>query len=375
MIRRLWNRIALSPRHLGSISMLLLVGMLIACLWPFHTPKNAVSSTPGGGVSFGQHGVLLSNDPLIVPGDRTTASCSFELWLDPDLKRNMGTIFAIYTPENPRLFSVSQWRTGLAVRSESVGDPLRTGTAPSYTHDVLMPGKTVFLTITSGKRGTQVYVDGILSKTSPRFYITNAMLSGKLVVGTAANSDSAWHGRLRGLAIYSSTLEPEEIEKHYVSWTGNGRPEIRAPNTLIALFLFKENTGRFFHNEIAGGTGLYMPESYVIPAKSVFGAPSLENGRDIIENIIGFIPLGFTLCGYIVTSRRMRMPVVVTILLCGILSLAIETLQIFLPTRDSDMTDVITNVLGSAIGALAYRWGASRWSVRGATVAGKVPVV
>jgi glycopeptide antibiotics resistance protein len=49
-----------------------------------------------------------------------------------------------------------------------------------------------------------------------------------------------------------------------------------------------------------------------------------------------------------------------TVLLCGLFSLLIESLQWFLPTRDSDMTDVITNIAGSAVGALLYtvsrRW-------------------
>jgi hypothetical protein len=372
IIRRLWNRIALSPRYLGWLSILLLMGMLIACLWPFYRPQNAASWIEGGGVTFDQHSVLLSSDALIVPGNRESVSCSFELWLVPGFARNMGTILAIYSPKNPRQFVVDQWRTGLAVRAASVGDPLRTGTAPSYTHDVLKPGKAVFVTVTSGQPGTQVYIDGILRKTSPHFFITNRMLSGKLVLGTAASADSTWLGRLRGLAIYDRTLDPAEIREHYVTWTGSGRPEVSDPEALLALFLFKE---RSFRNEVAGGTGLYLPQRYVIPAKSVLSAPSLENPQDIIENIIGFIPLGFTLCGYIVTSRRMRMPVVITILLCGVLSLLIETLQIFLPTRDSDLTDVITNVIGSAIGALAYQWGASRWSARPAPVAGKVTVV
>jgi VanZ family protein len=345
-----------SRGFLGAASLLLLLGILIACLWPFHAPRNTASwERAGPGITFGRYGVLLGYKSLIVPGDPEAASASLELWLQPDPTRDRGSILAIYSGENPRQFSIEQFHTGLAVRSLAVGDPIRMGGAPSYTSDVFTPGKSVFITITSSERGTAVYADGSLLKVTPTFRITNRMLSGKFVAGTAASWDNSWHGQLLGLAIYNYALNPEEVREHKVSWTSNGRPAIRDPGSLLALYLLKERTGRVIRDEVPAASDLYIPETYVVPAQDVLSPLSLEDRADILANIVGFLPFGFALCGYLSTFHRTRMMVVAATVTCGCLSLLIETLQIFLPTRDSSMTDVVSNLLGGAIGAVLYR--------------------
>ena len=351
------NRIPRNPRFLGAITLLLLLGILIACLWPFRAPKNTVAWVTGGhGVVFGPHGEILGSMPLVVPGDREGASASVEIWLQPDPVRDMGTILGVYSSANPRQLAITQWHSGMAIRSAAVGNPFRTYGARAFTPDIFTPGKSVFVTITSSAQGTEVYLNGNLSKLTPTFRITNQMLSGNLVAGTAATTDDDWHGQLRGLAIYKRALDPEQVRNHFASWTGDGRPDIRDSDALLALYLFGERTGRSIHNEFAKGGDLYIPERYSIPVKDVLAPPALDNWADIISNIVGFLPLGFALCGYLITSRRTRLAAVSTTVLCGGFSLVIESLQAFLPTRDSSMMDVITNLLGGAIGALLYRW-------------------
>jgi glycopeptide antibiotics resistance protein len=69
--------------------------------------------------------------------------------------------------------------------------------------------------------------------------------------------------------------------------------------------------------------------------------------------------LGFLLCAYFTSVRQVKHGVWAVIVLSAIVSFTIEVLQAYLPTRDSGPTDVITNSLGTAVGAGLYRIAAS----------------
>jgi glycopeptide antibiotics resistance protein len=76
-------------------------------------------------------------------------------------------------------------------------------------------------------------------------------------------------------------------------------------------------------------------------------------------NIGGFIPLGFFVCAYLTIVRQLTRPALVTIILGAAVSVTIEVLQAYLPTRDSGMTDILTNTLGTGLGVALYRWPAT----------------
>src|SRR5438034_11599511 len=87
------------------ICVLLFIGILIATLWPFHSPINGVAWIGTGGIRFQGHGTVISDGA--VKAISTEDACSFEIRLRP--RRNESrTIFSVYAPEAPQKFSLRQ---------------------------------------------------------------------------------------------------------------------------------------------------------------------------------------------------------------------------------------------------------------------------
>ena len=353
-------------RHLCAS---VLVIILTAGLWPFHAPKNEVGWISNGkGLHFGKHGVILSPDAFSLAGSKPGISCSVEIWFQPDHGDTGGTILAFYTPEDRIVgFSLHQsiddllLRRGTAYRGRAK--------AKLYIAHLFRKSKQLFVTITSSAQGTVVYVNGALVRTSPLFELTTEDLTGQLVVGNNPLADDGWQGQLRGLAIYNRELTAAEVLQHYDAWTTNQKAEIKNEGP-VALYLFNEGMGNVVHNQMNSGTDLHIPEHYF-----VLHAPFLERPWDefnpnwgycknVLINIGGFVPLGFFFCAYFSSVRRLDRAVLATIALGGAVSLTIEVLQAFLPTRDSGMTDIITNTLGTGIGASVVQLRISAGSTR-----------
>ncbi len=111
--------------------------------------------------------------------------------------------------------------------------------------------------------------------------------------------------------------------------------------------------------------------------------PRYWTGFDVGINILGYMPAGFFLSLAACRTGRGRHAVVRSTLVCLVLSMCMETVQIYLPARVPSNADFGLNVLGGWIGALSAsflerlgvlaRWGRlrARWFVpdaRGALV-------
>jgi hypothetical protein len=345
---------------LGLFCASILAGILMAGLWPFHAPKNEVSWLhDGDGLHFGRHGVMLASVASRLAGSKAGVSCSVEILLRPDNPDTGGALLAFYSPEDRVVtFSLYQSLDDLLLRRVTVYQHRRTRTK-WYIDHVFAKNKQVLVTITSSSRGTAVYVDGTLAGTSQRFEVSRMDLTGQVVVGNSPIADNGWRGQFKGLGIYNRELTPAEVEQHYSSWKGNSPAEIRNAGP-VALYLCNERNGNVVHDQMDSANDLHIPEKYLVLNEPFLEAlwdefyPGWSYYMNILINVCGFVPLGFCFCAYLSASRFPDRPVLAAIVFGAVVSFAIEALQSFLPTRASGMTDIITNTLGTAIGATLY---------------------
>ena len=333
--------------------------ILYAGLHPFHDPANEVAWVPNAhAVRFGEYGTVLSSGPFPPPGS-STVERSIEIWVQPGKVDDSNTLVAFYSPASARYLSLTQAESDLEIRIQSLAAWRREKTERLNFADAFRDGKSAFWTVTFGPSGTAIYRDGALVRRSP-MRPSSGEISGELVVGNSPIFNDSWSGVLHGLAIYDTALDGSRIARHYASWANTGSPALIADDGCIALYLFDEHAGRTVHNKARLKNDLYIPTKYLVLRQTVLDPVwrafswSLGFWKDAFINVAGFVPFGCFFCAYF-SARGLRLPALRAAILGAAISVFIELTQTRLPTRDSSMSDLINNTVGSILGAAAYR--------------------
>jgi hypothetical protein len=346
---------------LAVICLLILLSILVAGLWPFHAPRNEVSWLSGGeGLLLGKYGSIVTMEGFKASESKTDYSSSIELWVEPRRGDQWGTILAFYMPDRQVLpFQLRQFRDSLELERNPVGPLSNSRKAKFDIGSVFIRSKLVFVTISSDREGTAIYVNGLLVRKSSNFRLSNQDLIGQLIIGNAPDTTDTWSGTLKTVAIYDRGLTADEAYRHYAE-RAMGKGANLADWGATALYRFDEGNGSIVHSSAGSATDLLIPKRFFVLREQFLELPWNEfyprwsYWKNIGINIAGFIPLGFFVCAYFSLGRKFNQAVAMTVLLGFSVSLTIEVLQALLPTRDSGTTDLITNTFGTAMGAVLY---------------------
>jgi VanZ family protein len=186
-----------------------------------------------------------------------------------------------------------------------------------------------------------------------------------LLLGHAPDGQEEWQGDLLGLAFYPRALSGGEVAAHVQAWRESNTAALA--KDAAALYAFDERAGGTVHDRAKNGDDLVIPRRFRVLHNTpleVPAHPSMSDVQDAAVNILGFIPFGFLVAAYwqqAANYSRSR-AVALTVVLGLATSLLIELLQVYVPSRDSSLLDVINNTIGSAVGALfpasILRWRA-----------------
>lgn len=349
-------------RLLTLVCALVLGGILIAGLWPFHAASNDVSwLSLQTSLFFGKHGSIISAGTFEASPLQADSPGSLEISLEPSRVDSGGTVLAFYRPTNRTVpFVLRQFVDGLLIQRK--GQEPKSQTTSVYVDDVFSRLQPMLLTVSSGEQGTAIYVDGMLVKKARDFKFSSRDMNGQLIVGNAPSARNNWCGKLKGLTFYDRELPAAEVAQHFADWTKAKRPNLVKSEGVVASYLFNEGKGNVVHNQVDSATDLVIPERYFVLDQQLLVRPWKEfHSRwsywvDVGINIAGFIPFGFCFRALFAKIEKVKRATAITIALGFVVSLTIEVLQAFLPTRDSGMTDLITNTFGTAMGAMLCTW-------------------
>jgi hypothetical protein len=357
-------RIVGEKKALASLCLLIFGVMFVAAFWPFRLhPKNRVTwLAHEHGLRFTGAGIVLSSKKFELPNSGAPAGVSFEIWLKPSQEKYSTALLAVSSSANPNQFRLRQAGDTLLVLEQPFASSRHSAATGLWVSHAFQARQPSFIAISAGAEGTTVYVNGVPTKESSTFRLTDRDFSGQLVVGSSPDAYDTWRGELLGMALFSRELTQARVSEHYQAWL-QGRPEVLKNDQPAALYVFEEGVGNVVHDQMTSGSDLVIPQSFRIPFKPFLKSPWREFYlnraylRDVLINVSGFVPFGFFFCMYLSWGQASRKTVLATIVLGALFSLTIEVLQWYIPMRDSGTTDILTNTLGTALGAVLYRSG------------------
>ena len=344
-------------RLLPLICLAISLGLLFAGLWPFQfRPANNVHWI-GGRPACGSinYGIVYGKEPLFAPGGPIDLALPFTIRMEvrprEEPSGSLPRILSAYDGDGRELFFLGQWRSELILRilKEERSFHLRYretgagGLRKDVTHSIVLRSDNHVLTL---------FVDGVSAKT--RSGVDFSLLSDKrgpawMILGNSPSGESPWRGDILSLSFYPEALSPGDIESRG-----------RAP---VIRYGFSEGSGSVCRGGADPRYDLSIPAVFRAPAKGILVPPwrvqeyNRSFWKDVFVNILGFIPFGFAVYAWADKSgkRKIAMAMSSTLLLGAGISLFIELLQVYLPTRDSSLTDVMNNVLGTYIGARLFQ--------------------
>jgi VanZ family protein len=286
---------------------------------------NGASFDDTGAIEFTSFGIARSDaPPPWVAAAMASHQLELHLRVRPTLPGQTGParIFTLSADTYHRNLTVGQQGEDLIIRLRTPSSD-RNGLPQIRVPGVMDTARTVDVHLLVKDETAEVRIDGA---TRGRIALGSRPLAAwdpgyRLALGNELTLDRPWQGRVE-------------------------RAEVRTPG--------------FTMDYAAPGSPLDVPSPYWAfhqPPQLVPFRPFAPG--DIAVNILFFIPLGFIIGMW----RRGRSPTATTRLAIVVgfaLSLSLEVLQLFIPTRQPALTDIILNTLGAALGVLVAR----RWIAR-----------
>jgi len=363
---------------LVGLSAAILFGIIVFGLNPkgfdFSNRVSWITEQPG--IRFGKYGIAYTHpsNEWIEQNSLESGGFSMEIALKPISyhEERFNIIFAIHDGKDRNQLLAGQWRSHIIIMN---GDDYKhkRGIKRIAINAASLSSKKMLIAITTGKEGTKVYVDGQLAHTKTDLTLKMPDKNkSRLLIGNSVYGKNSWRGDIYGLAFYGYTLTNQDAETHFNRWSRDQSFLFAKKDNPFVLYIFDEKEGSEAIDHGPGNHHLKIPRHMQILKREILAPPwqGAELSRsfiiDIVLNLVGFIPAAFILNLLFVNISGSigKYSAVTTILLCFFISLFIEIAQAWMPSRSSQMLDLILNTFGAFFGVMLCR-SFLRWTREG----------
>ncbi|HUV78363.1 MAG TPA: VanZ family protein [Desulfobacterales bacterium] len=360
----------ISSIYLVGLSVAILFGILIFGLRPkgfnFSNGVNWITDQPG--IRFSKYGIAYTNPFFELIGDNISKpNCfSIEIALRPasyqENKANF--ILSLHDGMDRNQLLMWQYHSWIILMNGDDYDHKRRTKRIAVDIASLSP-KTRFVTVTTGEEGTEVYLDGqsVIRKRDLTLKIPNGGKT-RLLLGNSVYGKQPWRGDIYGLAFYGHALTAQDAAFHFDRWVQVHNFTFAKKEKPFVLYVFDEKVGERALDQAVGNNHLKIPSRIHILEKKILSSAwtTFKFKRifiqDIIINFVGFIPFGFFLTATLIKlgGAFEKHDVLIAVSFCFAVSLIIEIFQAWIPSRHSEMLDLILNTFGALIGAIMVRF-------------------
>ncbi len=339
--------------------------MLAATLHPFNfLSANGVQWLSGEpGLYFNGRGMALTGRDI---SSNAYDAISVELWLqERQGSKNWGPkeIFSLYDGAASPSLLIGQWGGHIFLYSrynveEDTFWYKRFRSTKRFPRE-----KPHLVTVTFSGQEQALYIDGALQekRISERHAETKVSFSGRLLLGSSPACNNGWRGEVRGLALYNTVLQQEEIAHHHTVVRRKGMYGLAEDPDCLALYPFDEGSGNSAASVKDASPALSIPPHTIAQVSTLFSLPHKDMRKihllgfplhDFLKNILFFLPFGLILALIVAQKYPLNsFALLLTVTAAGgLFSLTIELLQLFLPSRTAGIPDIISNMIGSGLG-------------------------
>jgi hypothetical protein len=351
-------------RYSAGLSISILFIILFFGLNPkdFTFSNNVLRIDSEAGIRFNKYGIAYT-DPLPAFAQRdyfNQNGFSLEIALKPASYKqdSFNLILAIHNGKDNEQLIMGQWRSYIIVMNGD--DYAHKSNSRRVAINLADPSSPrCFIAITSAEKDTHAYVNGQLIQTEKDLLLR--IPTGdkvRLILGNSIYGKHSWKGDIYGLALYRHFFTDDDILRHFVVWSDDRHLTLDREYNPLMIYHFNGRNATVAFDQSGGNHDLEIPSRMQILEKVVlswkWNQSILKKNviQDMVINFLGFIPLGFflTMMFCMFGGGIERHHLVMTIGLCFLISLIIEIAQAWMPSRSSQVQDLILNVFGAFMG-------------------------